>query len=154
MELLGQKLEYLDSLMADLEKEREKTFKFIQTRGHRVVQRYSEEASEVAKIPLLCIPFVHEKCREMINELNGLAGVAFYADDVFVNTVLGLFASALLMVPFLSVIAAEAYIETLGESYLKALSMVVKSSSEGDLKDTALMKKRIQEELQKLAQEV
>jgi len=50
-------------------------------------------------------------------------------------------------VPLLSSLTAQAYIESVGEEYLKVLLTIINRSTDKELKNNALMKKRIEEEL-------
>ena len=52
-------------------------------------------------------------------------------------------------VPLLSIEIAETYVETVGETYLEALLAVIDSSADWELKDNAVMEKRIKEELKR-----
>ena len=89
----------------------------------------------------------------MIADLNSISGIKFgrkFADEIFIDLVLGLISTPFMIVPLLSSAVAYAYVEQVGEGYMKALMNVIHLSSDRELEDNELMKKRLKEELSKL----
>ena len=147
------KVSILEKKLRALDIEWEAKLKRVESQGKNIVWNYTENAKKAGWIPGGCIPYVHVECGKMINEINELAGISFYADDAFVNFVVGAVMSVFMLIPFISRFAAEAYVEKTGEDYLECVIRVVKYSTSGELENNALMQKRIKAELQKLNEE-
>lgn len=96
----------------------------LNRKGNAIIEKYSKKASKIGFLPIAGIPFVHGLCRQMICDLNRLYGVNAPAEDHIVNAMVGAVATPFMAVPLLSSLVASAYIESLGETYLKALSAV------------------------------
>ena len=149
----GRKIRILEEKINRLDFEWTERINKIEARGNRCISEHSSAATKIGILPAGCIPFVHGICIKMLVELNDIAGIKgdkALASDIFTNAVLGVIATPFMVVPLLSIPVAKAYVETVGESYLKVLIAVIDHSSDRDLKDNALMKKRIKEELSKL----
>lgn len=124
----------------------------IQTKGRRIIYEYSHDAGSgfFSWIPGASSIKGFSYCRKMIRDLNNLAGISFYADDAFVQTIFDIVAGIGMSLPFFGKFCAESYVETAGNSYLNALIGVVQSTSNSDLRNNELMKKRISEEIKRL----
>ena len=146
------KIHVIESKIDELTTKSENEILRIENKGKVCISKCSEEVKKIGWLPVGCIPFVHGKCIKMISELNeigGLASSSSFADEVFSDVVVGVVMTPFMAVPLLSSFAAQAYIETLGESYLKAIVSVVKNSTENELKDTNIIKQRLKEQLEK-----
>lgn len=147
------KVNIIEKKIDSLDKNREEQIKNIEVRGNRVISDYNSKATKIGFIPSGCIPIVHGMCIKMIADLNNVAGFKSgksFADEVFADAILGLIATPFMAVPLLSAAVASAYVQTVGESYLKALISVIHLSSDRELSDNELRKKRLKEELSKL----
>lgn len=149
----GRKVKILETKINLLDTRRKERIAQIESKGNRCIEENSSAATKIGILPAGCIPFVHGICIKMMVELNELAGIKgdkALASDIFTNAVLGVIATPFMVVPLLSIAVAKAYVETVGEGYLKVLIEVIDNSTDRDLKDNALMAKRIKEELKKL----
>lgn len=147
------KVKILEAKLFALDKDREERIRKIEKRGNNIVSDYSAKATKIGFVPGGCIPIVHGMCIKMITELNSLAGIKAgtnFSGEIFSDVVLGLIATPLMMIPLLSAAAACAYVQQVGEEYLKALMSVIHLSSDRELKDNALVKQRLRDELTKL----
>lgn len=144
------KIQVIESKIDELSAKADNRIKTMERRGKNCISDYSEKAGKIAWVPGLCIPVVHGKCIQMISELNfigGLSREASFADEIFTDVVLGIISTPLMAVPLFSTFAAQAYVETVGENYLKAMVEVVKISSDIELKNTKLMKERMKKQM-------
>lgn len=144
------KVNILEEKMDWLDEEYENRLENIKQFGYECIIKYAESAKNAGKVPAVCIPFVHGKCIKMIAELNEIAGFPkeeAFADEIFSNVIVGIIASPFMVIPFLSMAVAYAYVETVGEYYLEALLGVIHCSSYKEIQDYSLMKMRIKEEL-------
>ncbi len=149
----GRKVRILEEKIQNLDYERRERISEIEAKGNRCISEHSSAATKIGILPVGCIPFVKAICIKMLVELNDIAGIKgskALASDVFAYMLLSAIATPFMAVPFLSIAMAQAYVETIGENYLKALMAVIDHSSDRDLKDNALVTKRIKEELGKL----
>ena len=96
--------------------------------GEQIIKKYSARAGKIGMIPIASIPFIHGLCAKMIYDLNRLYSVNAPAEEHAVNAIVGLIATPLMAVPALSSLAASAYIESLGSTYLGALSFAANES--------------------------
>lgn len=147
------KVKILEAKLFALDKDREERIRKIEKHGNNIVSDYSAKATKIGFVPGGCIPVVHGMCIKMITELNSLAGIkagANFSGEIFSDVVLGLIATPLMMIPLLSAAAACAYVQQVGEEYLKALMSVIHLSSDRELKDNTLVKQRLRDELTKL----
>ena len=90
----------------------------------------------------------------MIGKLNQIAGIDSpkeLSEDIYSRTIVSIVVTPLMAVPVFSVTVAKKYIKTVGDNYLNTLLHVVQESSDTELGNSALMIKRIQEELKKRA---
>lgn len=147
------KVKILEAKLFALDKDREERIRKIEKHGNNIVSDYSAKATKIGFVPGGCIPVVHGMCIKMITELNSLAGIKAgvnFSGEIFSDVVLGLIATPLMMIPLLSAAAACAYVQQVGEEYLKALMSVIHLSSDRELKDNTLVKQRLRDELTKL----
>lgn len=146
------RINVIESIIDELTIRSGEQIKKVVSKGKRCIFDYSEQAGKIGWVPGGCIPFVHGKCVKMIADLNDIGGLSkekSFADEVFTGVVLGIFVTPLMAVPLLSKFAAESYIETVGDNYLKAMISVIESSSEMELKDKRIMKERMKLQLKK-----
>ncbi len=149
----GRKVRILEDKINQLVYRRSERIGEIEAKGNRCIKKRSSAAAKVGVLPVGCIPAVHGICIKMLADLNEIAGIKrdqALASEIFVNAVVGVIATPLMAVPWLSERVASAYVETVGESYLKALIEVIGRSTDRELQDNDLMIKRIKEELKKL----
>lgn len=143
----------MESVIDSLTVASETKVNLLQARGKGVISYYSEKVGKAAWIPLGCIPYVHRKCIQMVSELNSLAGLSTdrgFADEIFTDVVLGVLATPLMAIPLISKFAAESYVETVGEDYLKALVEVLRTSTAAELKNKKYLKEKMREQLENL----
>jgi GTP-binding protein EngB required for normal cell division len=123
----------------------------LKQRGNVIIEKFSKKASKIGLIPIASIPFVHGLFHEMICDLNDLYGVNAPAEEYISNMIMGIILTPFMAVPLISSTVASAYIEALGEEYLKALSAVESESFDmGSDIDIS----RVYEELQKQQKEM
>ena len=147
------KVKILEQKILQLDKNRTERINYIENRGNSIVSDYSFAATKIGFIPGGCIPIVHGMCIKMIADLNKLAGIkggGKFADEIFTNAVLGLISTPFMVVPLLSAAVAYAYVQQVGEDYMKALMSVINLSSDRELENNELMKERLKRELSKL----
>ncbi len=146
VDILERKLEALDENCLS-------RIRYIERKGNGMISDYVSRAEKIGYVPLGCIPAVHGMCITMISDLNSLVGFESgkrFADEIFTDIILGFIVTPLMMIPFLSAAAASAYVQRIGESYLKALISVIDISSDRELKNNVLMKERLKKELSKM----
>lgn len=147
------KVDILEKKLNELDERRLTRIRTIEQHGNNCIYKYKEAATKVGFVPGGCIPVVHGMCIRMIAELNEIGGFPSgkgFADEIFTDALVGLFVTPFLAIPLLSIAVAQAYVETVGESYLKAMLGVIDKSTDSELQDNTLMKKRLKEELTKL----
>ena len=147
------KINIIEQKLFALDENRKQRIQRIEERGNKIVSDYSSKAAKIGFVPGGCIPIVHGMCIKMIADLNSISGIKFgrkFADEIFIDLVLGLISTPFMIVPLLSSAVAYAYVEQVGEGYMKALMNVIHLSSDRELEDNELMKKRLKEELSKL----
>lgn len=145
VKILETKLKDIDSTWNDFMNDLDK-------RGQIIINSHSYEASSslFSWIPVANSVNSFIECRKMIKDLNKLAGIAYFADDMLGQILLDLIAALLNLIPGFGKLSAESYIETTGNSYLKTLKNVLQTSSNDDLRDAEKIKKRLQEEIRHL----
>lgn len=92
----------------------------LEKKGKNCIYRYSIKAGKVGWIPGGCVPLTQRLCNKMINEMNDIFGLSIRGEK-FDSFVVGLVLAPLMTIPLFSVLSAKAYIESVGEDYLKAL---------------------------------
>lgn len=151
-EYKGNKIRLLQEKIDMLDFRRKERIQEMKTKADRCIKKYSSLAVKIGILPVGCIPFVHGICIKMIVDLNNIVGIRGgngLASDIFSDAVLGMIVTPFMAVPLLSIEIAETYVETVGETYLEALLAVIDSSADWELKDNAVMEKRIKEELKR-----
>lgn len=147
------KVDIIEKKLNTLNKQRIDRIKEIQSKGEKCISGYSAIASKIGIMPGGCIPIVHGMCIKMITDLNNIAGFSSggnFADEVFADVIVGIIVTPFMAIPLLSIPVAIAYIETVGDKYLKAMINVIDNSTDQELLDNALMKKRLKEEMTNL----
>lgn len=135
-------------LQAKLEKLLSSRAAELNRTGEQIIKKYSQKASKIGSIPVAGIPFVHGLCHKMVCDLNKLYRVNAPADEHITNVVAGIVLTPLMAIPILSALMASSYVETIGNTYLKALSTVANEPFPGiDIS-------RVYNELQKQQQEM
>lgn len=120
----------------------------LATKGHQCVNKYAEKAKKAGFLPVGCIPIVHGICGKMIFELNHIFGIK-NTGEAWSNVVVGLVVTPIMAVPFISIAAAESYVETVGNSYVDALMNVVERYSNYRIEDSKMILEEIKRELKK-----
>ena len=83
----------------------------------------------------------------MVSDLNRCVGLTADAETALANMVFGLAVTPTFAVPGLSILAAKAYIEVVGEGYRDTLISVYDSATDAEIADDEKMLQRIKEEL-------
>lgn len=146
------KISILETKLLKLEKDKEKRIEQLKKKGQCYINDYSDNAMKVGIVPVACIPIIHGMCIKMLVDLNSMVGINSakgFAEDIFVDAVMGIIATPFMTVPLLSAAVASAYISAIGDTYLDALINVIERSNDWELKNNELMSKRITEELNK-----
>lgn len=147
------KVRILEKKLFELDKNRKERIDQMKKEGNRIVSDYASSAAKIGFIPGGCIPIVHGMCVKMITDLNKLAGIkagSSFASEIFADVMLGVVATPLMIIPFLSAAVAQAYINQVGGDYWKALLEVIHLSSDRELADNKYVKERLKAELAKL----
>lgn len=146
------KVSVLESKLEHLLHWRDERIAKIKNRALRCIEKHANSAMKIGFLPGGCIPFVHGICIKMLCELDKIVGIHTtkgFEEDIFTNVIIGIIATPLMVIPLLSAAVAQAYVEQVGEDYLKALLAVIEKSSDSELADIELMSMRIKEELSK-----
>jgi len=115
-------------------------------KGQRFIKSYSSKALKASFVPFISVPIIHGICVKLTSELNRIFGIKTtksFGGEAFTNTVVGLIATPFMLIPLAGAFFAIAYVESIGEAYLDALTEVAKQSTEEELKDEKLMAQRI-----------
>ena len=144
--ILEDKIKSLDIIR---EEQKKNLIKRITEKGEKCIKRHVSKAEKIAIVPIGCIPFVHGICASMILELNEIAGLNI-GEEIFSNFLVGLVATPFMGVPLLSIAVASAYVETVGDTYLMALTSVIENATDLNFEDTDEMEERLKEELRRL----
>lgn len=147
------KIKIIEQKLFELDLKRRERIYNIEKQGIRLVEKYTSSATKIGFVPGGCIPIVHGMCVKMISDLNHAAGFKngnAFAKEVFNNAILGAIATPLMLIPIFSAAAASSYVQTVGESYLKALLSVINFSSDKEIEDSTLMELRLKAELRRL----
>ena len=104
-----------------MEQRRTDTIETLTARGRACVRAYCEKARNATFLPLVSIPVVHSLCAAMLLELDKIFGVGKAKSEKPSNIALGILATPFMAIPLWGAIPAMAYVETVGESYIKAL---------------------------------
>lgn len=152
MDYNNRKVKILESKLNKLTDDRKQRIASMKSAGMNCIETYSNKAMKIGFVPGGCIPVVHGICIAMIAALNKIVGINStkgFADDIFVNAVVGLIATPFMAVPFISIGVAYAYVSTIGETYLGSLMMVIERSTDEELKNNDLIAERIKAEIKK-----
>lgn len=147
------KVRILEKKLNSIDDRRNERIAKIEREGNEIIEKHVSSATKIGFVPGGCIPIVHGICIKLIADLNKLAGFKSgkeFADEIFNDVIIGIIATPFMVVPFLSVVVASAYVQTTGDDYLKALLNVIDQSSDKELRDNTLMKERLINELKKL----
>ena len=155
------KVEVLENKLQKIEEEKSKSeevrIQELEQRGKEIIRRYSEMVKKIGAIPVGCIPLVRAKCKQMVADLDKLAGIRrnrILAKELQADFIVGIIFAPGMMIPGVSIGVALAMIETVGEGYLNLLVRVIKQSYKQDSYDCQLIETRLINELKKLKQEV
>lgn len=103
--------------------------KILVTQSKECIKKYSKKVMKATFLPFVSIPLVHGLCVAMLAELDKIFDIGAAKHERPSNIALGVLATPFMAVPLWGAIPAMAYIETVGESYLKALSDMNRKSS-------------------------
>lgn len=146
------KVQILERKLSKLSDDRKQRIEAMRVDGMNCIESYSGKAMKISLVPGGCIPIVHGICIAMITALNKIVGINStkgFASDIFANAVVGLIATPFMVVPLVSAGVAYAYVAAVGEAYLDSLMMVIKRSTDEELKNNDLMAERIKAEIKK-----
>jgi len=100
---------------------RKQKIEILTAQGKECVRDYSKKVIKASFLPFVSIPLVHSLCVAMLLELDKIFDVGKAKNENPSNIALGVLATPFMAVPLWGAIAAKAYVETVGESYLRAL---------------------------------
>ena len=92
------------------------------------IRKYSQKVMKASFLPIVSIPLVHGLCVAMQAELDKIFDIGTAKDEKHSNIALGVVATPLMAIPIWGAIPAAAYVQTVGESYMKALIKMYRSS--------------------------
>lgn len=154
------KMNDFSSKMDDIQQDNQQDFennenqiKKYEAKAKACIESYSKKAGKIGWLPGGCIPFVHGLCIKMIADLNGIYGLPSseeFASEIFTDVVVGVVATPLMAVPFLSWAVVTSYIEFIGEQYTNVLSSTVRNKKHSELSNQKLMSERIRAEFDKI----
>ena len=99
----------------------EDKLEMLAVKGKACIKKHSKRAIKASFIPILSIPLVHGICAAMQSELDKIFDIGKAKDEKHSNIVLGAIATPLMLIPLWGAVPAEAYVQTVGENYVKAL---------------------------------
>ena len=108
--------------------------KRLTAKGEACIESYSKRAIQATFLPFVSVPVVHSLCAKMIASLSDMFDIDTANREKYSNIALGVVATPFILVPLWGAIAASAYIESVGKSYLAVL---VDISVSGDCDDAA-----------------
>ena len=147
------KVQVLESKLNDIQKQldiSEWHIKQYEDKAKGCIEEYVEQATKIGWVPGGCIPVVHGLCIKMINKLHTIYGISSnkgIAEEIFADAVVGVIVTPMMAIPILSAAVAYAYVSSIGESYMKTLSEVMKESKYSDLNNQKLMAERIKQQI-------
>ncbi len=136
------KIEIAESKIKAIQEKEEQRIIELKNRGIDCINKYCKKAAKAGWVPALSIPYIHGIRNKMMVELNKIFGLKI-GEDRIVAVIVGIVASPLLAIPLLSRITAEAYLSTIGESYLEALVDLTKKHSNCELERDELLVEEI-----------
>ena len=89
--------------------------------GKECIEVFSKRALKASFLPIISLPLVHGLCVAMQAELDKIFDVSPAKAEKYSNIVLGVFATPFMAIPLLGAVPSEAYVRTVGKSYMKAL---------------------------------
>ena len=89
--------------------------------GKECIKKYSKKIMKATFVPFVSILLVHGLCIAMHQELSRIFGVDTIKSEKYSNIVIGVLVTPFMAIPLWGAIPAAAYVQTVGESYLKAL---------------------------------
>ena len=90
-------------------------------KGNECIEVFSKRALKASFLPLVSLPLVHGICVAMQAELDKIFDVGPAKAETYSNVALGIFATPFMAIPLLGAVPSEAYVRTVGISYMKAL---------------------------------
>ena len=93
----------------------------LTSQGNECIRTYSKKAMKASFLPFVSIPVVHGLCVAMQSELDKIFEIGGAKGEKYSNIALGALATPFMAVPIWGAIPASAYVQTVGESYMKAL---------------------------------
>lgn len=144
------KVSIIEEKIDNLEESQKERIIFLVNEANNIVLQYVVRAKKIGVVPGGCIPIVQTMCINMITKINGIAGLKIgkdFASAIFSNVIMGVVAMPLMMVPGLSSKYAASYVRAIGDVYLKTVIRVIQMSSDKELENIALVRKRLNEEL-------
>ena len=145
------KIELADSKIEKLEKIEKEKNKKMETQARKYISLYAEKAGKAGWFSGVCIPIVHGLSIKMLADINKVYEINLEKDasDVIADIVIGLVATPFMAVPLLSRAVTEAYIETIGESYLSAVMSMVERYSNYKIENNKVILEEIKKNLKK-----
>ena len=93
----------------------------LSAKGKDCIKKHSGRALKASFVPFVSLPLVHGVCFAMFSELDIIFGTSAHQTEKLSNIAAGILATPFMAVPVWGGIAARAYVQTVGESYLSAL---------------------------------
>jgi len=121
----------------------------MENMARKSILTYVDKARTAGWLSGICIPYVHGLCIKMISEINKAYEISMEKDasDIFSDAVLGLVATPFMAVPILSRAVTEAYIQTVGDSYLNAVKSMVERHSNYKIESNKVILEEIKRNL-------
>lgn len=122
------KIHMAENKIESLKDNEKKRISRLKIDGDSCINKYVKKVSKASWVPLFSIPYIHSMRNRMMLEMNNIFKLNIKSEKTEAIAV-GIVATPLLAIPLLSRATAEAYIRTIGESYLKALLELVQRYS-------------------------
>ena len=106
----------------------EDKLEMLNAQGKTCIKKYSKRALKASFLPIVSVFLVHGVCAAMQAELDKIFGIGTAKDEKHSNIALGVVATPFMVIPLWGAIPAEAYVQTVGESYMKALVKMYKDT--------------------------
>ena len=90
-------------------------------RGKKCIEVFSKRALKASFLPIVSLPMVHGLCVAMQTELDKIFNIGPVKTEKYSNIALGVIATPFMAIPLLGAVPSEAYVRTVGKSYMKAL---------------------------------
>lgn len=101
-----------------------KAYNNLKVKCNKIKNKYIKKAGKVGIVPALCLPFVQGLSIKMISEINNEVGIVNdrnFSNEIFSDIIASLLMAPLLIIPLFSKFAAEGYVETIGDNYIKSI---------------------------------